>query len=58
MVTRGFTNLLQIFPSSDMKKTAEFYEHIGFRPVSYLESFEPHICLYMDQIEIRFNKIK
>ncbi|WMT39722.1 glyoxalase [Paenibacillus sp. D2_2] len=35
-----------------MKKTAEFYERIGFRAESYLESIEPHICLYRDQIEI------
>lgn len=52
MNTRGFTNLLQIFPSSDLKKTAEFYENIGFRAVSYLNLLEPHICLYSDQIEI------
>lgn len=56
MVTRGFTNLLQIFPSSDIRKTAEFYEHIGFRAVSYLDSVEPHICLYKDQIEIVLTK--
>lgn len=48
--------MLQIFPSTDMSKTAEFYEQIGFRAVSYLESFEPHICLYRDQIEIVLTK--
>lgn len=48
--------MLQIFPSTDMSKTAEFYEQIGFRSVSYLESFEPHICLYRDQIEIVLTK--
>ncbi|MCR8645492.1 VOC family protein [Paenibacillus sp. N1-5-1-14] len=47
-----FTHCLQIFPSADMNRTAEFYESIGFRSVRYLDSEEPHICLYKDQIEI------
>lgn len=47
-----FTHCLQIFPSTDMDQTQEFYERIGFRAVRYLESKEPHICLYKDQIEI------
>ncbi|MED5016777.1 glyoxalase [Paenibacillus chibensis] len=51
-----FTNCLQIFPSSDMNKTKEFYELIGFRSVSYLDSVEPHICLYRDKIEIVLTK--
>lgn len=51
-----FANCLQIFPSSDMNKTAEFYEHIGFRAESYLDSVEPHICLYRDRIEIVLTK--
>lgn len=49
---KGFSHCLQIFPSSDMGKTAEFYKHLGFREVKYLDSAEPHICLYRDQIEI------
>lgn len=47
-----FTHSLQIFPSTDMNRTAKFYEHIGFRAVRYLDSDEPHICLYRDQIEV------
>jgi len=39
-----------------MNKTAEFYEHIGFRAESYLDSVEPHICLYRDRIEIVLTK--
>lgn len=52
MGAKGYTNLLQIFPSTDMKKTSKFYERIGFKAVSYIDSVEPHICLYMDKIEI------
>ena len=51
-----FTNCLQIFPSSDMNKTKEFYERIGFTSASYLDSEEPHICLYRDKIEIVLTK--
>ncbi|WP_025715516.1 VOC family protein [Paenibacillus sp. 1-18] len=51
-----FTNCLQIFPCTNVNKTAEFYKLIGFRAVSYLESKEPHICLYKDQIEIVLTK--
>ncbi|SDG49876.1 hypothetical protein SAMN04488542_14924 [Fontibacillus panacisegetis] len=59
METKGFTNCLQIFPSTDMKKTSEFYERIGFRVVSYIDSIESHICLYKDRIEIVLtNQIK
>ncbi|SFF17543.1 Glyoxalase-like domain-containing protein [Paenibacillus algorifonticola] len=56
MSTKGFTHCLQIFPSSDMNKTTAFYELLGFRAVRYLESEEPHICLYRDQIEIVLTK--
>lgn len=56
MSTKGFTNSLQIFPSSDMNKTAKFYESVGFKAVSYLNSEEPHICLYRDRIEIVLTK--
>lgn len=52
MSHQGFTNCLQMFPSTDMDKTAAFYVSIGFREVRYLESEEPHICLYKDRIEI------
>lgn len=42
-----------IFPSEDIQKTADFYEQkMGFRFVPYLDSKEPHICLYRDSTEI------
>ncbi len=44
---------LAIFPSEDMNRTAEFYVgKMGFRRVDYMESKEPHICLYRGEIEI------
>ncbi len=48
----GFQSSLQLFPSADMENTKRFYEKIGFSSVSYLDSKEPHICLYRDSIEI------
>ncbi|MDU5145842.1 MAG: glyoxalase [Paenibacillus dendritiformis] len=51
-MSRGFSHCLQIFPTPDMAKTAAFYELAGFRAVHYLESSEPHVCLYRDGIEI------
>ncbi len=33
-------------------ETKAFYEGIGFRAVCYLDSDQPHICLYRDSIEI------
>ncbi|GAA0852926.1 VOC family protein [Paenibacillus glucanolyticus] len=53
---RGFTHCLQIFPTADFQKTIEFYERIGFRAVAYLDSGEPHVCLYQDSIEIVLTK--
>jgi uncharacterized glyoxalase superfamily protein PhnB len=42
-----------IFPSPDMKKTAEYYKNVlGFTTVAYLDAVEPHICLYRDDTEI------
>lgn len=42
-----------IFPCSDIRKTAEYYEQkLGFKAVAYLQSAEPHICIYKDDIEI------
>ena len=52
MTKEGFTHCLQMFPSVNMAATAEFYERMGFRVVRYLDSSEPHVCLYMDQVEI------
>jgi hypothetical protein len=56
MMKKGFTNLLQIFPTPDVNKTAEFYERIGFKAVFYLESYEQHVCLYRDSIELILTK--
>ena len=42
-----------VFPTPDIKATAEFYHNVlGFRIVEYLDSQEPHICLYRDGVEI------
>ncbi|WP_338588120.1 VOC family protein [Paenibacillus sp. Y5S-9] len=42
-----------VFPTLDMKRTAQFYEEkMGFRVVEYLDAAEPHICLYRDLTEI------
>jgi hypothetical protein len=57
-MNKGFSSCLQIFPTSDINNTASFYIHIGFRAVYYLESSEPHVCLYRDNIEIVLIKSK
>ncbi|MDR6718318.1 MULTISPECIES: VOC family protein [Paenibacillus] len=42
-----------VFPTLDMKRTAQFYEEkMGFRVVEYLDAEEPHVCLYRDLTEI------
>ncbi len=50
------TLLLQshsVFPTEDIQRTADYYVRVlGFRAVSYLETAEPHICLYRDDTEI------
>lgn len=46
-----------IFPSSDILRTAKYYENIlGFKAVHFMESKEPHICLYRDSTEIILTK--
>lgn len=46
-----------IFPTSDIIKTAEFYEQkMGFKALRYLDATEPHICLYRDTTEIILTK--
>lgn len=46
-----------IFPTPDIIQTAHFYEQrLGFKAVPYLESKEPHICLYRDSTEIILTK--
>ncbi|MFC7680730.1 VOC family protein [Paenibacillus sp. GCM10028914] len=54
----GFSHCLQIFPTPDIHKTADYYTNLGFRAVNYLDSEEPHICLYRDSIEIVLTKSK
>ena len=55
-MSKGFSHCLQIFPTPDLHKTGAFYETLGFRAVYYLESSEPHVCLYRDAIEIVLTK--
>ncbi|UNK16958.1 glyoxalase [Paenibacillus sp. N3/727] len=57
-MNQGFSHCLQIFPAPNLNKTAQFYEGIGFRADYYLESAEPHVCLYRDSIEIVLTKSK
>jgi catechol 2,3-dioxygenase-like lactoylglutathione lyase family enzyme len=48
-----------VFPTNDIERTARFYkEKLGFNPVAYLDSSEPHICLYRDSTEIILTKSK
>ncbi|MDQ0088540.1 putative lactoylglutathione lyase [Paenibacillus anaericanus] len=51
-MNNGFSHCLQIFPTININRTAEYYERLGFRAVYYLDSIEPHVCLYRDSIEI------
>jgi catechol 2,3-dioxygenase-like lactoylglutathione lyase family enzyme len=55
-MSSGLRSSLQIFPSSAFLATKEFYERLGFRAVCYLESSQPHICLYRDSVEIILTK--
>ncbi len=42
-----------IFPVPNIKKTAAYYaDRLGFSAVEYLNCKEPHICLYLDNVEI------
>ncbi|MFP7477011.1 VOC family protein [Terribacillus saccharophilus] len=52
MTQASFSHVLQIFPCPDIMETAAFYEKLGFQSVPYLNSAEPHICLYRDTIEL------
>jgi|GEM_PF-591554 len=52
----GLQSCLQIFPSARLLETKAFYEGIGFRSVAYLDSEQPHVCLYRDSIEIILTK--
>lgn len=42
-----------VFPTPNIKQTLIFYvQKLGFNAVEYLNSQEPHICLYKDDVEI------
>lgn len=42
-----------IFPSKDISRTAEYYKSkLEFDIVEYLQSEQPHICMYKDNVEI------
>ncbi|GIN37289.1 VOC family protein [Heyndrickxia oleronia] len=47
-----------VFPTPDIiLRTAKFYEqNLGFQAVHYLDTVEPHICLYRDATEIILTK--
>jgi catechol 2,3-dioxygenase-like lactoylglutathione lyase family enzyme len=42
-----------IFPTLNIEQTADFYsQYLGFKAVPYLDTQEPHLCLYRDDTEI------
>lgn len=42
-----------VFPTPNIERTSNYYEKVmGFKAVKYLDSKEPHICLYRDSTEI------
>ncbi|MBU5210656.1 VOC family protein [Heyndrickxia oleronia] len=46
-----------VFPTPDIIRTAKFYEEkLGFQAAQYLDTVEPHICLYRDATEIILTK--
>lgn len=46
-----------IFPTPDIERSANYYVSVlGFSRVDYLETAEPHICLYRDDVEIILTK--
>lgn len=48
-----------IFPCDDMLKTAAYYKQkLGFRAVEFLDSTQPHICLYRGYTEIILTQIE
>lgn len=55
---KGLSHCIQIFPVSDINRTTKYYEHLGFKAVYYLESAEPHVCLYRDSTEVILIKSK
>lgn len=48
-----------VFPTPDIIATSDYYVKVlGFKAVQYLETNEPHICLYRDSTEIILTKSK
>lgn len=46
-----------VFPTPDIIRTSDYYVKVmGFKAVQYLDSKEPHICLYRDATEIILTK--
>jgi len=46
-----------VFPTPNIERTSDYYEKVmGFKAVKYLDSKEPHICLYRDSTEIILTK--
>jgi len=42
-----------VFPTPNIERTSDYYVTVlGFRAVKYLDTKEPHICLYRDNTEI------
>lgn len=47
------TGLSPIFPTRDIRKIAEYYKtKLEFDIVESLQSEQPHVCMYKDNIEI------
>jgi catechol 2,3-dioxygenase-like lactoylglutathione lyase family enzyme len=46
-----------VLPAPDPEATAAYYcDVLGFRAVSYLDTAQPHVCLYRDGAEILLTK--
>lgn len=42
-----------VFPCTDIRRTAEYYKSkLGVEAAEYLQSGQPHVCLYWDGVEI------
>lgn len=56
IMERGLQSCLQLFQSARFDETRAFYERLGFRSVAYMDSEQPHVCLYRDGIEFILTK--
>lgn len=49
----GVSGLSCIFPVPDIRRTERYYvDVLGFAAREYLDCDEPHVCLYLDDVEI------